>query len=109
MVFIPFPTALLGEFFTTKSASPAVVLYNAVLALQSVGWILMGITALKNGLGHDEKPALTIAGNTGNGYFAFVFCALLAVPALWQPKPAAIITSASWIFWFVPGIRLKHS
>src|SRR5437870_91137 len=46
VVFIPFPTALLGEYLFTDHAAPAVVLYNAVLSLQSIGWILITATVL---------------------------------------------------------------
>src|SRR5262245_37723706 len=54
VVFIPFPTALLGEFVGRSFAAPAVVLYNGVLAAQSIGWILMTSAALRNGLTTDE-------------------------------------------------------
>src|SRR5690349_18050357 len=37
VVFIHFPTSLLGEYILTDHASPAVVLYDAVLALQALG------------------------------------------------------------------------
>ena len=38
VVFIPFPTALLGAFVWTDHAAPAVVLYDAVIAVQAIGW-----------------------------------------------------------------------
>src|SRR6185503_4162693 len=34
VVSIPFPTSLLGEYVLTDHAAPAVVIYNAVLAIQ---------------------------------------------------------------------------
>jgi hypothetical protein len=34
-------TALLGEYLFTDHAAPAVVLYNAVVAVQAIGWILV--------------------------------------------------------------------
>jgi len=40
VVFIPFPTSLLGEHILTDHAAPAVILYNFTLALQAIGWIL---------------------------------------------------------------------
>ncbi len=46
IVFLPFPTALLGETLWTDHASPGVVLYCATIALQSVGWSLLARTAL---------------------------------------------------------------
>ena len=50
VVFVPFPTSLVGEYISTDHASPAVILYDAVLALQAIGWILICNAALKDKL-----------------------------------------------------------
>lgn len=42
------------------------------------------------------------------GFFAFVLYALCAVAALWFPLPSAIVTSATWVFWLIFGLRRKH-
>ena len=57
VAFIPFPTALLGEFVLSDHAAPAVVLYNAVLAVQAVAWILVSRSALRGGLGSRRPSA----------------------------------------------------
>ena len=54
VVFIPFPTALLGEFLWTDHAAPAVVFTDAVLAVQAIGWIVVTGTALKGQLITDD-------------------------------------------------------
>jgi uncharacterized membrane protein len=41
VVFMPFPTALVGEYLLTDHAAPAVVIYNSVTAVQAVSWILV--------------------------------------------------------------------
>jgi len=41
VVFLPFPTSLLGEYVLTDHAAPAVVLYTAMMAFQAIGWILL--------------------------------------------------------------------
>jgi uncharacterized membrane protein len=109
VVLIPFPTALLGEFIATDYAAPAVVLYNAVLAVQAMGWILLTGTALKNNLTSDQRAAVTMRGNNRNGYLAFALYALLAVAGFWFPLTIAIVTTATWLFWLVLGISLKHA
>jgi uncharacterized membrane protein len=108
VVFTPFPTSLLGEFLLTDHVAPAVVLYNAVLAVQAIGWILVTGTALKNNLYDDEREPPKLRENNKNGYFALVFYSLLAVAALWFPLTAAAVTTVSWIFWLVLSIRLRH-
>ena len=108
VVFIPFPTALLGEFIWTDHAAPAVVLYNAVLAVQAIGWIFVGSAALKGHLADGEQAVSAIRENRRNGYFAFFFYSMLAVTAFWLPVAVAIITTLSWVFWLVLGIKLKQ-
>jgi len=108
VVAIPFPTKLLGDFLQTNHAAPAVVLYNATLALVAVGWILVAGAAIHGHLTSDEGAAVTLGGSARNGYFAFALYALLAVAALWFPIPVAIVTTLSWLFWLVLGIRLKR-
>jgi len=109
VVSLPFPAALMGEFLGTDHAAPAVVIYNAVLALVAVGWILVSGAVLKGRLTVDEKAATTIRGNNRNGYFAFLLYSLLAVMALWFPVAVAVVTTVSWMFWLLLGIRMKGS
>lgn len=106
VVFVPFPTSLLGEFLLTDHAAPAVMLYDAVLSLTAVGWILIGRTAGKNALLRDAAAAEAMQEGTRNGYFAFGLYALLALVALWLPLTAAIVTLLTWVFWLVLGIRM---
>src|ERR1051326_3003326 len=98
VVFIPFPTSLMGEYILTDHAAPAVILYNSTLALQAIGWILLTRSALKNHLGKNEKSILTIRENGKFGYFAFALYTLCAIIAFWFPFTIAIITTITWIF-----------
>ena len=109
VVSIPFTASLLGAFLSTDHAAPAVVLYNAVLAVQATSWILVSHTALKNQLTADEKSSLTIREHGRNGYRAFALYSLLAITAFWFPLASAIVTTASWIFWLAYGFRMKHA
>lgn len=109
VVFIPFPTSLLGDFLVTDHAGPAVVLYDGLLAVQAAAWILVFRAALHGQLGTDERSNSAMRGTMRNGYFAVALYALLAVAALWIPLTIAIITAASWLFWLALGLRLKHA
>lgn len=108
VVFIPFPTSLMGEYLLTDHAAPAVTLYTSVMAFQAVGWILIGSAALKNGLGKNEKSIVFIRQNRNYGYFAFFLYSLLATIAIWFPLTITIVTSIIWIFWLIVGINIKH-
>ena len=105
VVFLPFPTALMGEFLFTDHAAPAVILYDAVMAFQTVGWILLSKTARAGGLAKNDQAAEAAVRNLRYAYFAFVLYALLAVLAWWFPLAIAGVTALIWLFWLVYGIR----
>lgn len=108
VVFIPFPTSLMGEHISTDHPAPAVILYNSVLALQAIGWILICRAALKNHLYKNEKSAQIIQKNGKFGYFAFTLYSICAITAFWFPLTIAMITVISWIFWLIHGNSIKH-
>jgi uncharacterized membrane protein len=109
VVSIPFPTGLLGDFLWTDHAAPAVALYNAVLAMAALGWVLVGNTALDNHLVIDERSEAAVRDGRKNGYLAVGLYSLLAITALWFPVTAAILTTLTWIFWLALGIRLNRA
>ena len=106
VAFIPFPTDMLGEFITTDHAAPAMVIYDGVIAVQALAWVLIGLAALKGGLTKDEAAAAVIRANTRNGVFAFVLYGAAAIAAFWIPQTVAILTAVSWGFWLVYGITI---
>jgi uncharacterized membrane protein len=108
VVFIPFPTSLMGQYILTDHAAPAVILYNSTLAVQAISWILLTRSALKDQLTKNEKSTLMIRENAKFGYFAFVLYSLCAIIAIWFPFAIAIITIITWIFWLIWGIRIKN-
>jgi len=108
VVFIPFPTSLMGEYILTDHAAPAVILYNSTLAVQAVSWILLTGSMLKGQLGKNEKSILLIHANRKFAYFAFAIYALCAIIAIWFPLAVAIVTTLTWIFWLIWGISIKH-
>jgi uncharacterized membrane protein len=109
VAFLPYPTALLGEFLLTDHAAPGVVLYNVVLALQALSWILFFGVALGNGLARDDDAITTLRANQRNGVAAFVLYAVLAAAGMWLPLPVAVVTTATWVVWLVLGIRARHA
>jgi TMEM175 potassium channel family protein len=107
VVVLPFPTALLGAFIATDHAAPAVVLYNAVLAVQAGAWLLMWSAALRNHLVNGERATATARELNRNAVFAIALYSLLAITALWFPRAVAVVTTATWVFWLALGVRLK--
>ena len=107
VAFIPFPTSLLGEYILTDHAAPAVVLYDFVLALQAIGWILISRVAVKAKLAKSEKAEKETRKNGMFGYYAFALYALCAILAFWFPLAVAAFTTLSWIFWLILGIKIK--
>jgi len=108
VVFIPFPTSLIGENLFTDHSVPAVVLYEGTLALQATGWILLCNASLKKQLAKDERSKTIILANRTFGYFAFVLYSCCAIVAVWFPLTIAIITTITWIFWLIYGISIRQ-
>ena len=108
VVFIPFPTALLGEYLLTDHAAPAVVLYCAVCGFQAIGWNLMTRAALNpHLLTRSEKATLATRQNHRYTYFAFATYTICAIVAFWFPRTIAIVISLIWIVWLIIGINIK--
>jgi len=107
VAFVPFPTSLLGEYVLTSHGAPAVVLYDAVLAVQAIGWILLLGSALKHKLCSNENSIKIIKENRKFGFFALALYSLLAIVAFWFPLTAAIITTITWLFWLILSNTMK--
>jgi len=108
VVFIPFPTSLLGEHLLTNHAAPAVILYSAVLVLQAIGWILISQTGLRYGLARSEKTAMTLRKSGQYGYYSIFVSTMFAVLSIWFPRIIAILIALMWLFWLGFGIRLNR-
>jgi uncharacterized membrane protein len=107
VVFMPFPTALVGEYLLTDHAAPAVVIYNSVTAVQAIGWILVSGAALRGRLAKDEKSLGLVRDSYRNGYVAFGVYALLALLAIWFPLTIAIVTTILWTYWLTFSLRAE--
>jgi len=106
VVFVPFPTALLGDNLMTSHAAPAVVLYSAAGVIMGVGWALTGWTALKpQPLTRNERAAAQVRNGLRNAYFAIAFYTTCAIVAVWLPIPIAVVITLMWIYWVIYGLR----
>lgn len=108
VVFLPFPTSLVGEYILTDHAAPAVILFNSVLAAQAMAWALISMAALRGNLPKHEKAISLTRKNGIYAVYAFVLYSSLAIVAVWYPLAVAIITTVTWIFWLALGITLKE-
>jgi uncharacterized membrane protein len=110
VVLIPFTAALLGDYLLTNHASPAVVLYTAVDALQALAWIFLTRAALgPHPLADLEasRPAIRTAGR--NGLLALAVYGVCTILAFWFPLPVAFTITATWVVWLIFGIRTRSS
>ncbi len=108
VVFIPFPTALMGESLFTNYAAPAVVLYIGVIVLQSIGWIFIFRAAIQNELTVDDRATAVMRKNMRMGYYTAATYSVCAIMAFWYPMVFAILITLLWGFWLVYGIRVKN-
>jgi uncharacterized membrane protein len=103
VVFVPFPTALLGDHLLTNHASPAVILYSAAGAIMGLGWALVGRTALP--LARDDRAAARVRKGARSAYFGIAFYTTCAIVAVWLPLAVAVVQTVMWIYWVFYGVR----
>lgn len=108
VVFIPFPTSLLGEYLFTDHAAPAVILFNLTLTVQALSWVFLAKAAFRGQLLRNESAASTMSNGTKFGYIAMVVYSLCAIIAVWFPLIVALITTLIWVFWLIWGISVKQ-
>lgn len=109
VVLIPFPTSLIGEYILTDHASPAVIIYNLVLLLQSIGWVAICNSGLNPKMGHSQKVMQEIRKNRTYALYSVLGYLGLALLAVWFPVPVVIITILLWILWLIIGIKIEHN
>ncbi|HKA59177.1 MAG TPA: TMEM175 family protein [Gemmatimonadales bacterium] len=105
VVCIPFTTSLLGAFILTDAATPAVVLYDGLLAAQAVGWVAVTGAALRDDLAGEARAVGELRKRRNNGYGALALYSMLALLALWLPRAVAIATAITWIVWLALSLR----
>jgi uncharacterized membrane protein len=108
VVFIPFPTALMGDYLLTDHSAPAVVLYSAVCGFQAVAWNLLTRAALRpHALTRNHQATLAMRANHKYSYYAFGLYTACAIAAFWLPRTVAVAITLIWIVWLIVGIRIK--
>lgn len=107
VVCVPFPTSLLGRFIGTDHAAPAVVIYNAALVAQAAGWWLTMSAALSNDLGAHHTAVAMLREYRSRSIGAMGLYGALAVVAIWLPVTSATVTTLTWVFWLILGMRAK--
>ena len=110
VVFIPFPTSLLGAFVLTDHAAPAVSLYSAVFGLQAIAWAIMMRISLNpvKPLIISEKAIRTGHTMLKRAYYAAALYTICALAACWFPLTIAILVALSWIAWLIVSINIKE-
>lgn len=108
-VVMPFPTALLAEFWTTNARSTAVVLYSFTILLGNIGWLLLTYTALKpKSLARSDAAEKVIRNIRRQSVMAFGFYLFCTILAFWFPLVVSIVLSLSYVVWLVLGARYKE-
>ena len=108
-VVMPFPTALLAEFWTTNARSTAVVLYSFTILLGNIGWLMLTYTALTpKSLAKSDAAEKVIRNIRRQSVMAFGFYLFCTILAFWFPLVVSIVLSLSYVIWLVLGARYKE-
>ena len=109
-VIMPFPTALLAEFWGTDAASTAVVLYSFTILLGNIGWLLLTLTALEPKSLAKSAAAEAIIRNIRRqslkAFWLYLSCTILA---FWFPLLVSLVLTLSYLVWLALGATYKEA
>ena len=107
---MPFPTALMAEFWGTEARAPAVVLYSFTLLLGNIGWLLLTYTALRpKPLARSEaaeKIIRNLRGQSKGAFWLYLSCTILA---FWFPLVVSLVLTASYLVWLALGATYRDT
>jgi uncharacterized membrane protein len=108
ITFMPFSTALLGEYIGTDYVKPAIAFYCFGGVVNSAGWYLLLSTLYKPVLliNKDINRDMVdgVKRSTLWGMFVYIGCTALA---FWLPIVALIINLLLWIVWITLSYNAK--
>lgn len=108
VVCVPFTTATLGDFLWTDHTAPGIVLYNALLVVQAIGWLGLLDAVLAKRLYSRTDAASIIRERRNRSYMAVILYSALAVLGVWFPLTAAALTALSWVSWLGLSLRSRR-
>ena len=107
IVFLPFPTALLAEFFMSKYDQPAVVFYCLCNLFTGISWNLLYYFTLKpKPLIKEKAFSNSIRTMQKNARYGLLINLFIAILAWWLPLVSLIINTCLWFFWFRQGVTM---
>jgi uncharacterized membrane protein len=99
-IFIPYPTAILGEYIGTPYLQPAAVFFCASGTLVSVGWNMLILTMLYPSSlvkpNVNKKIVRRAVLSTRAGFFIYLVTTFIA---WWFPVTALVINTSLLLFW----------
>lgn len=108
-VILPFPTALMAEYWGTEARAPAVVLYSFTLLLGNIGWLLLTYTALQpKSLAKSEVAEQIIRTLRGQAIGAFGLYLSCTILAFWFPLAVSLVLTLSYLVWLALGATYKE-
>ena len=110
VVFLPFPTAILGAYINTPARTGAVALYIGTTIVAATAYLLFLLAISRNRrLLHDHVPDERIAVVTRAYIFGPIAYAVLLVLSFRWPYLALTLAFAMWILWLSLDYRGKSA
>ncbi len=106
---MPFPTALMAEFWATPTRAPAVVLYSFTILLGNIGWLLLTYTALRpkplTRSAEAEKIIRNLRKQAIGAFWLYLSCTILA---FWFPLAISLVLTLSYLVWLALGATYRE-
>ena len=109
VVFVPFPTAVLAQYFTTEAANTAVALYCGTLFLTSVFHnLLFESVTYKRRLLKSDVDAGFVSKLRKSYRFGLAIYAVATLVAMWSAIAGLVLATSLWLLWIPVHLRRKR-
>ena len=106
VVFVPFPTAVLAQYFTTEAANTAVALYCGTLFLTSVCHnLLFESVAYKSRLLKSDVGAGLVSKLRKSYRLGLAIYAVATLVAMWSAIAGLVLATSLWLLWIPVHLR----
>ena len=110
VVFLPFPTAMLGAYINTPARTGAIAFYIATTMVAAISFLLFLLSIVTNRrLLHESVPAERVAVVRRAYFFGPAAYAVLLLASFRWPYTAFVVTLAMWILWLSLDYRGKQT
>jgi uncharacterized membrane protein len=109
IILLPFPTAVLSEYFITQYSQAAIVLYCCSSTMQNLSWIILYAAVSGSKLVKNDRDSMEKFKRFSRASrYAFLIYVIITIMAWWFPLTAMVINTCLWFYWMSLSLTSRN-